>query len=62
MHFSQSTKQTSLEINNKCGYCLEKAQVVGIVGIVGMVEMVGIVGIKKNKKTVRSSIWVNYLS
>ena len=29
------------------GYCLEKAQVVGIVGIVGMVGMIGIVGINK---------------
>ena len=29
------------------GYCLEKAQVVGIVGIVGIVGMVGIVGINK---------------
>ena len=29
------------------GYCLEKAQVVGIVGIVGMIRIVGIFGLHK---------------
>ena len=40
----------SNEKRRKEGYCLEKAQVVGIVGIVGIVGMVGMVGIVGNNK------------
>ena len=49
-HCYRPLKQAMQYSNVWCGmggYCLEKAQVVGIVGIVGMVGMVWIVGINK---------------